>query len=241
MTLANQRQDQPPQAKHDQRIPERQIDGRPSELGVCSPRKHANVQLSSLHVGTLAYDVDQLTLSVLARRQELMEIDAQIATHRHPAESAAAANRVQVHLQGAYTFCENRYQSPEGITSAGLGVWWNLFDGGRAKSQVEEEERLAQALAHQRADLQSQIQLEVRRAWLAVEETRQRLSVTRQAIERAEENLRVTRQRYASGMATNTDVLGAETLRVQTYRNHNNYVYDGVMAELRLHKATAAL
>ena len=67
----------------------------------------------------------------------------------------------------------------------------------------------------------------------------ERLKATSRAIERAEENLRVTSQRYANGMATNTDVLAAETLRVQTYRNHNNAVYDGALAELALQRATA--
>ena len=42
-------------------------------------------------------------------------------------------------------------------------------------------------------------------------------------------------------MATNTDVLAAESLRVQTYRNHNNAIYDAALADLRLHRATATL
>ncbi len=196
------------------------------------------VQLAALEANAVAHDVERLTSQALAQREELKELDARIAAHRHRAESAAAENRAQVHVQGAYTFRENRFQTPEGITSAGLGVWWNLYDGGRAKNRSDAQLRQAQALAHGRADLQSQIQLEVRRAWLAVEETRQRLQVTRQAIERAEENLRVTRQRYATGMATNTDVLGAESLRIQTYRNHNNATYDAALSSLRLQHAT---
>ncbi len=201
----------------------------------------AIVNLAQLNVGTRPYDVQQLTAAALTHRQELAELDARIETHSHRAESALAQNRAQVHFLGAYTFRENRYESPNGITSAGIGVWWNLYDGGRVKNVAEEESRQAQVYAHLRADVQAQIQLEVRRAWLSVEETRQRLAVTRQAINRAEENLRVTRQRYSSGMATNTEVLAAETLRMQTYRNYYNSQYDGALAELKLHRTVAAL
>lgn len=199
------------------------------------------VQLAALEVNPVEHPAEELTQQALAQRPELAELDAQAATRRHQAETAAAARRAQVHVQGAYTFQENEFQTPQGITSAGVGVWWNLYDGGRATSQAMEQTRQAQALAHMRADVQSLIQLEVRRAWLAIAETRNRLAVTRQSIERAEENLRVTRQRYASGMATNTDVLGAESLRIQTYRNHNNAVYDAALADIRLQRATGAL
>ncbi|MHB0956105.1 MAG: TolC family protein [Pirellulaceae bacterium] len=201
----------------------------------------APVTLGALEVKPVEQDADTLTEQALAQRPELAELDAQAATRRHQAETAAAARRAQVHVQGAYTFQENEFQTPQGITSAGVGVWWNLYDGGRATNQAQEQIRLAQALSHMRADLQSMIQLEVRRAWLAVRETRDRLAVTRQSIERAEENLRVTRQRYLSGMATNTDVLGAESLRIQTYRNHNNAIYDAALADVRLQRATGGL
>ena len=201
----------------------------------------APVQLAALEVNPVEHQADELTQQALAQRPELAELDAQAATRRHQAETAAAARRAQVHVQGAYTFQENEFQTPQGITSAGIGVWWNLYDGGRATSLAQEQVRQAQALAHMRADLQSIIQLEVRRAWLGVTETRDRLAVTRQSIARAEENLRVTRRRYTSGMATNTDVLGAESLRVQTYRNHNNAIYDAALADIRLQRATGTL
>lgn len=199
------------------------------------------VRLAALEVRDQQHDVQQLTDEALFHRPELAELDARAAQLRHHGEAAAAENRAQVHVQGAYTFRENRFQTPQGITSAGVGVWWNLYDGGRARNRADRQFQLAQAMCHARGDLQSNIQLEVRRAWLAVNETRQRLAVTHQSIQRAEENVRVTRQRYSSDMATNTDVLSAETLRVQTYRNHNNAVYDAALADLRLRRATGRL
>ncbi len=199
------------------------------------------VALAALEVPAVPADVEALTQQALTLRPELAELDAEAMVRRHRADVAAAARRAQVHLQGAYTFHENQYQTPQGITSAGVGVWWNLYDGGRANYQAQEQAQQAQATAHLRADLQSLIQLEVRRAWLELGQTRQRLTVTEQSIARAEENLRVTRQRYTTGMATNTDVLAAESLRVQTYRNHHNAHYDATLAELRLQRAVGTL
>jgi outer membrane protein len=81
----------------------------------------------------------------------------------------------------------------------------------------------------------------VRRAWLDIQETRRRLDVTAEAIQRAEENLRVARTRYLAGMGISTEVLDAEALRTQTRQNRDNAAYDAVLAVLRLRHAMGEL
>jgi len=130
---------------------------------------------------------------------------------------------------------------PEGIGAAGVGVTWNLFDGGRNRFEAKNLLEQAEALRCRREELESLIALDVRRAWLDVQETRRRLEATPEAIQQAEENLRVIRKRYSLGTATNTEVLNAETLRTQAYRNHDTAMYGAVMAVLRLRHATGEL
>jgi hypothetical protein len=43
------------------------------------------------------------------------------------------------------------------------------------------------------------------------------------------------------GVASNTVVLDAEYLRVRTYRNHNEALYDAFLASLVLERATGSL
>ena len=57
----------------------------------------------------------------------------------------------------------------------------------------------------------------------------------------ADENLRVTKDRYREGVGTNTEVLDAETLRVRSYTNYYNAVYDAVTAKFRLKYAVGDL
>ena len=93
----------------------------------------------------------------------------------------------------------------------------------------------------QRADLATAIALQVRSAWLDTQETRLRIPVTRAAIVQGEENLRVARSRYLQQRGTNTEVLDAESLRVQSYDNFYNATYDAVLADFELHRAIADL
>ena len=70
---------------------------------------------------------------------------------------------------------------------------------------------------------------------------KQCVEVTRQAIVQADENLRIARDRYQQQVGTNTEVLDAETLRVQAYTNFYNSSYESVLTELRLRRAVGNL
>lgn len=186
-------------------------------------------------------DVESLTSRALRARPEIVGLKAQVRALEHQAVSLRATNGPQVAVWGDYAFEENRFRTPQGITAAGVGVSWNVFDGGRNRHQVAAILEQADSLRRMQAELESVIALEVHRAWLDVQQTRRRLELTPQAVQRAEENLRVARKRYTLGAGTNTEVLDAETLRAQAYRNHHNATYDAVLAELRLRHATAEL
>jgi len=185
--------------------------------------------------------VDELTAAARGNRRQLARLDAETRALRHQAESLRASNRPQVHLRGEYSFEENRYREPEGIAALGVGVSWNVFDSGSTRHEAASLAHRAESLLRLKADLLSRIELDVRRRWLDVQQAQRRLEVTPQAIDQAEENLRVVRKRYFLGTATNTEVLDAETLRTRAYRNHHHAAYDAVLAVLRLRHATGRL
>lgn len=201
----------------------------------------ATVRLAELPLETPENDVNGLTALALRTWPGLTRLTIRAEALQHRAEGVRAKNTPQVTLRGEYAYEEDRYRIPEGIAAAGVGVSWNLFDGGRNRFEASNLLEQAEALRCRRAELESLIALEVRRAWLDVQETHRRLEATPEAIQQAEENLRVVRKRYGLGTATNTEVLDAETLRNQAYRNHYTAVYEAVLAILRLRHATGEL
>ena len=92
-----------------------------------------------------------------------------------------------------------------------------------------------------RSDAESTIALEVRQKWLEVQTARDRLDFARKATAQADENLRVVRDRYLQGLATNTEVLDGETLRAQAYMNLYNSYYESILAGLRVRRAVGNL
>ena len=62
--------------------------------------------------------------------------------------------------------------------SVAVGIKWNVFDGGAARHRGSAVELQAAALSEQRDELALAIGLQVRQAWLDVQETRKRICVT---------------------------------------------------------------
>ena len=199
------------------------------------------VRIAELPLETVEGNVESLTAGALNRRPETARLVVQVRALQNQAVSLRARERPQFGLWGQYAFEENRFATPEGIASVGVGLTYDVFDGGRNRHQAAALSQRAEALMRLRADLESMIALEVRRTWLDIQETRRRLDVTSEAIQRAEENLRVARKRYLAGMGISTEVRDAEALRTQTLQNRDNAAYDAVLAVLRLRHALGEL
>jgi len=199
------------------------------------------VALDDLQPESFGEPLDALTERALRQRHELRALQFQISALRHQAAGIRAETGPQLALSGGYDFQENQFQVHEGQWLVNLGVQWKLFDGGVIRHKASATERQAAALQEQYYDLVTNVALQVRQHWLDVQETRKRIRVTEKAIAQAEENLKVNRDRYGNGLATNTEVLDAETLRTRSQNNHANAIYDAVLATLRLKRVVGEL
>ena len=189
----------------------------------------------------LPEDLDALVLEAVSRRSELKALDEQAEAYGQMAKTERARLLPQVSVGGAYNYLENQAFDDDQFLSAGIGVQWALFNGGQTRKRAAALERSRRASEEMRQDAESMIALQVRQAWLDIDETRKRVEVTAGAATQAEENLRMARERYGAGLDTQTQLLQAEALRVQALTNRDNAVLDAALARLRLARAVGVL
>ncbi|MEQ1801179.1 MAG: TolC family protein [Gammaproteobacteria bacterium] len=188
-----------------------------------------------------AASVDELVERARASRRELAGLEARSMALAEQARSENASRWPQVGLMADYQHLENQVLDDEDFALLGVGFSWTLFDAGRIQQRANALSSASRAAAQDRDDLQSRVALEVRQAWLDVRESAARVPLTREAVEQAEENLRVGRELYGVGLATNTVVLDAEALRLHAVSNHDNAVLDVALGNLRLKRAIGEL
>ncbi len=199
------------------------------------------IALEELTLENINETLPVLTQKALDQRSELIALTKNIQALRNQATGVRAEDMPQIALAGGYGYQQNDYLVDEGQWAITLGLQWNLFDGGVSNHKANAISRQANALQEKYNDFSSIISLQARQAWLDTQETQKRIHVTSKAIALAEENLKVSRNRYNSGLTTNTEVLDAETLRIKSQYNHANACYDRLLAILHLKRAIGEL
>jgi len=149
-----------------------------------------------------------------------------------------------VNLLGAYARTGDDWEAHggEGISdSAGWNVQatatWEFWQWGRTGyGRKEKLARLAQS-KYRKTEITDTISLEVKTAYLRTNEAEQNIITIEKAVEQAKENLRITEEQYKEQVATQTDVLVAQTLLTQTMTNYYNALYDFKIAKAVLMRA----
>lgn len=189
----------------------------------------------------LAKPLSSLVRQALSARSELAELAAQSNALTAQARAVTASRLPQVALTGGYTHFDNQILDRQNFSMVGVGLTWSLFDGGVTRNEADSLRSESRSTARRLDDLRSQIELQVRRDWLALGAAQSRVAASRQATAQAAENLRISRELYSVGLASNTQVLDAVTLEVQAANNHDNAVLDQGLAALELAYAVGAL
>jgi outer membrane protein len=115
-------------------------------------------------------------------------------------------------------------------------ITWNVFDGFLTTNKVREARAQRNAAAYMYDAMREGVLFEVRKAYNDLEEARQRMKVSSEAVKEGEESLRIIRKRFGAGMAKTLDVIDAETAltRARTNDAQTLYDYNVAAAALRL-------
>jgi outer membrane protein TolC len=185
--------------------------------------------------------LERRVAAALERRPELAALAAQRDAYAQSSKAERAQMLPQFVLRAGYSHVDNAILDRQDYSTVGVAFQWRLFDSGQARARVAALRSRARAAEQRLADLKSLVALDVESESLNVVDAVARVGVGRSAIAQADENLRSTRELYGAGLATNTQVLDAEALRVAAVRNRDDALLDQLVATYRLQRAVGDL
>ncbi len=185
--------------------------------------------------------LDLLTAQAMEHRPELEAIKAQQDGLEQAARSERAQGLPQIVLQAGYNHVDNEILDRQNFASVAIGFQWRLFDSGQLQARTHALQSRAHAAEQRLADLRSTVRLDVETAFYNREDAAARVHAASAAIAQSEENVRIARELYGSGLGTNNQVLDAETLRVVALTNRDDAAFDVLVAEYRLQRAVGSL
>lgn len=172
----------------------------------------------------------------IAQRSDLKAAEAQVRA----AERALAAARAERYPSASASADYGEIGVPSGLrptytVSVTLSV--PIWNGGHTGADIRQAEA---ALAQRRAELEdtrSQVEGEVRNAYLDLQAAASQVDVARQNIELMEETLRQTRQRFEAGVSENVEVVQSQESVAGANLDYIDSVFAHNLAKLSLARA----
>ncbi len=126
---------------------------------------------------------------------------------------------------------------PDNEYFVGLQASWNVWEWGATYYQVEEAKARQREASAARDEIRDAVLLEVRQARIALRTAIEQHAVAAQAVEHADENLRIVRRRFEEHDATGTEVLDAQARQVHAEVQETSSYYDAFRAAVALRRA----
>ena len=192
---------------------------------------------------TVSYDLSEIISEAINNRHELKSLAYRVEGSIEGINSARSSLFPSVYLTGNYNY-SNPNQKFQPVMNefnynwdVGVTLSWDVWNWGLTSSQVSQAEQNNIQLETNYDQLKENIQLEVHSNYLNLLKTEEKVKVNKIALEQASDNYRITAEKYNLQLASSTDLIDAETLKLQAETNLKTAEVDYQIAKVRLEKS----
>ncbi len=118
---------------------------------------------------------------------------------------------------------------------------WNFWEWGKTKYRVDASKARENQAMEASKELNDRIALEIKNAYLMLQEAESQIAVSRKVIKQAQENFRISEERYQQSVSTSTVVLEAQTLLTKAKSEYANALGDYNINYAKLQRAMGTI
>lgn len=187
--------------------------------------------------------LNELVTRAMQKRPDIQSMEYRVKAGDAAVSLAQSNWWPQVMLTGSYvTARPNQRIFPIQDTfndtwDVSVGVSFDIWNWGSTIHQTDQARAQQAQIEDSYGLLRDAIVLDVTRNYLNLSRSRERIAVAEQGVSQAEENFRVTSERFKQGLGTNTDLLDAEVALLQAKTNLTQALVDFGLAEASLERA----
>jgi outer membrane protein len=205
-----------------------------TDITIASPVAESPRQFASL---------DTLVHQGLEARPEIRGMDARVKAGEAGVTVAKAGWWPQISLTGNYYYANpnQRFQPAQILWKdtwdVGVNVSLDIWNWGTTMHQTDQAQAQLAQTREAFGQMQDGVTLDITQAYLTLKQARERVAVAKQAVARAEENHRVTTQRYKEGLVLNSEMIDALYSMTAAKTTYTQSLVDFELAQARLAKA----
>ena len=175
-------------------------------------------------------------------RNDLKALDYQRKAAELGSKSAKAENLPSLAFTGGYVAADiPKLLTITNAVNVGVGIQYNLSNIWKKNSSYVQAKAKEQELAANNDLLNDNITLEVRRDYQNDLFAHKKIDVYQRALEQAEENYRITLNKYNAGLETITNLLDADTAKITANVNVVTSKADAALAHKKLLQTTGTI
>lgn len=175
----------------------------------------------------------------LSRRPEVIQATFGVSLAEKQVTAARREQLPSLVVRGQWDFNlkTSTFQPRESSFTTLAALQFKIWDSGQTQGRVEQARADVDRAKIAVESVREGIALELRNAYLSVQEAREKVAAAEKGVQAATESLRVARVRYEAGVSTQLELSDAELAYTQASQNLVNARYDLRVAWARLEKA----
>lgn len=189
------------------------------------------------------YQLADIIDEALNNRKELKSLAYRFEASKEGVSAAKSNWLPSIYLTGNYYYSNPnpRFQPAKNEFNSnwdlGVTLSWDVWNWGLTSSQVSQAEQTKIQLETNLDQLKENIQMEVYSNYLNLIKTGEKVKVNKEALDQSFENYRITSEKYNTQLATSTELIDAETLKLQAETNLKTAEVDFQIAKVKLEKS----
>ncbi len=202
-----------------------------------------DINADNLDTNFVKYNINILLKDAENNRGDLKSLQYRVNASNKSLNAADAGWFPSIYLVGDYYYSKpnSRYfpavDQFKNSWDVGVTLQWDVWNWGNTSAQVTEAEQNKVQAKTAFEKLKDAIGVEVYQAYLTYKRSLDKIKVSKQSVEQAQDNYRIIQNKYDQQIATSTDLIDAEVSVRQAKINLTNAVVDFQMAKAKLDKA----
>lgn len=187
--------------------------------------------------------LDAAIVQGLRDRPDLLALRSRIVAAQAGIDLASSGTQPTVGLGAGYGVSNANGLAPivYGSWSVTLSATMAVFDGGITEAKVREAQYQVDQLKTREAQVRQQVELDVRLAWLGLDQAAGQLAAATKAVEQGRESARLAAARYSAGVGTQLELLSAQSALAQAELSLAAARFNQNVARIQLILATGSL
>lgn len=175
-------------------------------------------------------------------RKDLQALDQQRKAAQLGSKSAKAENLPSIAFTGGYIAADiPKFLTIYNAVNVGVGVSYNLSNIWKENSSLRQSQAREKQLEATNELLNDNIKLDVNREYQNTDYSKQRIAVFEKSAAQANENYRITKNKFDNGLATMTELLDADAAQISANVGVINAKADAALAYRKLLQTTGTL